>query len=521
LLVTLAAFSIASPATAQQQSPEHNWGKWRGPLGTGEAPHASPPIKWSEQENIKWKIKLPGRGTSTPIVWGDKIFIQTAIATGKKVEPAGAQDAAAKETASANPSSAKTETQLAQRDSKADRDNGKRDNAKSDATKKDDAKSDSARGGDGSGRRQRGQVGQGGFGGFGGGRRGGFGRGAPPTEIHQFVLLCLDRQTGKTLWQKVASEVLPHEGHHRDHGFASHSPITDGQHVIAYFGSRGLHCYDMDGNLKWSKDLGRMQSLNGFGEGSSPTLFGSTVIVNWDHEGDDFIAAFDKATGNELWREPRNERTTWSTPLVVEHNGQAQVIIGATDSIRSYDLRSGKQLWESAGLTRNVIPSPVSAGDMVYLTSGYQGQSLKAIRLGATGDIDGTESIVWELGRGKGTPYVPSPLLYKDKLYFCANNDATLSCYDAVSGEPIAVMKRIEGLSGVYASPVAAGQQGRVYLVGRNGTTAVIKHAAEPVEEFEILSTNVLDDPIDASPAIVAGEIFLRGHEHLYCIAER
>jgi outer membrane protein assembly factor BamB len=246
---------------------------------------------------------------------------------------------------------------------------------------------------------------------------------------------------------------------------------------------------------------------------------GNTVVVNWDHEGEDFIAAFDKTTGDELWRQTRDESTTWSTPLVVEHNGKSQVIVGATGSIRSYDFKTGEPIWHAGGLTRNVIPSPVSLGDMVYLTSGYTGQSLKAIRLGATGDVEGTDSIVWQLGRGKGTPYVPSPLLYKGRLYFFSGNDAILSCYDALSGEPIAVMKRIEGLRGVYASPVAADD--RVYLVGRNGTTTVIKHAAERTEEFEILSTNALDDPIDASPAIVGNEIFLRGHEHLYCIAEK
>jgi outer membrane protein assembly factor BamB len=466
-------------------SAEGNWPQWRGPLRTGEAPAGSPPVKWSETENIKWKIKLPGRGTATPIVWQDKIFIQTAVATGKKVEPAAQKDAAAS-----------------------------RENA--DAGKKNDQKADDARGGGrAGGERGPGGRGPGGFG-RGGGRRGGFGRGAPPTEIQQFVLLCLDRASGNTLWQKTASEVLPHEGHHADHGFASHSPITDGEHVIAYFGSRGLHCYDMDGNLKWSKELGKMQTINGFGEGSSPALFGNTVVVNWDHEGDDFIAAFDKRTGDELWRQPREERTTWSTPLIVEHNGQAQVIIGATNSIRSYDLKTGKQVWEAGGLTANVIPSPVGKGDMVYLTSGFRGSSLKAIRLGAGGNIEESDSIVWRLS--KGTPYVPSPLLYNNRIYIVSSNSNILSCYDAVSGEPIAEMQRLDGINGIYASPVAA--DGRVYVVGRNGTTAVFKHATEPVESFEILSTNKLDEPIDASPAIVDGEIFLRGHEHLYCIAE-
>jgi outer membrane protein assembly factor BamB len=194
------------------------------------------------------------------------------------------------------------------------------------------------------------------------------------------------------------------------------------------------------------------------------------------------------------------------------------VVTGASRKIVSYDLRSGKQLWEAGGLTANVIPSPVASGDMVYLTSGFKGSSLKAIRLGASGNIEDTDSIVWRLGRR--TPYVPSPLLYEDRLYFVSSNNAIFSCYDAKTGEPIVVPNnRIEGLSGVYASPVAAA--GRVYLVGRNGTTVVIKHAVEPAENFEILSTNELGEGIDASPAIVGNELYLRGHEHLYCIAEK
>jgi outer membrane protein assembly factor BamB len=276
----------------------------------------------------------------------------------------------------------------------------------------------------------------------------------------------------------------------------------------------------MDGDLQWSKDLGRMQTSNQFGEGSSPALYGNVVVVNWDHEGDDFIAAFDKTTGNELWREPRDEKTTWGTPLIIEHNGGAQAVIGATGSIRSYDLATGKQLWEAGGLTPNAIPSPVGTGDMVYLTSGFRGQALKAIRLGATGDIEGTDAIVWELGRGKGTPYVPSPLLYDNRLYFVSGNEALLSCYDARTGELMtAKPQRIDGPRGVYASPVAA--DGRIYLVGRDGVTAVIKHVTEPRENFEILATNELGEGIDASPALAGSELFLRGHEHLYCIAEK
>jgi outer membrane protein assembly factor BamB len=503
----LALIAVLSPISAEQ-----NWPKWRGPLDTGAAPDASPPITWSEEENVNWKIKLPGRGTATPIVWGDKIFIQTAIATGEKLAAtAGDAGDATKQDSSAKDAAGKQNTRVAQR---GDADAGKRDDVKDGAAKREDGGERRGPGGFGG----PGDRGRGGFGGPGGRGRGGFGGSPPPTEIHQFVLLCLDRATGKTQWQKIAREEVPHEGHHRDHGFASHSPVTDGKLVIAYFGSRGLHCYDMDGNLQWSKDLGRMRTPLTFGEGSSPALHGNTIVVNWDHEGDDFIAAFDKNSGQELWREPRDERTTWSTPLIVEHDGQAQVITGASGKIRSYELSTGKQLWEAGGLTANVIPSPVASGDMVYLTSGFRGNSLKAIRLGASGDIEETDSIVWRLS--KRTPYVPSPLLYQNRLYFVSSNNAILSCYDATTGEPVVVPEdRIEGLTGVYASPVAAA--GRVYLVGRNGTTVVIKHAVEPAEDFEILATNELGEDIDASPAIVGNEIFLRGHEHLYCIAEK
>ncbi len=496
-------------------SAEENWPKWRGPLDTGASPEASPATTWSEDENIKWKVKLPGRGTATPIVWGDKIFIQTAIATGKKPAATAEEAKAADTKKAAAKDNGKQDTRVAESDAV-----GKREDAKTDAAKTDATKEDAAKGKEGAERRGPGGAGQAGGRGRGGRGRGGFGSSPPPTDIHQFVLMCLDRATGKTLWERISREEVPHESHHRDHFYASHSPVTDGSHVIAYFGSRGLYCYDIEGNLKWSKDLGRMQTPLQFGEGSSPALHGNTVVVNWDHQGEDFIAAFDKVTGDELWRQPRDEDTTWSTPLIVEHNGQTQVITGATRKTRSYDLETGKQLWEAGGLTRNVIPSPVADEEMVYLTSGFQGQSLKAIRLGATGEVEGTDSMVWQLGRGSGTPYVPSPLLYKDRLYFFSGNEALLSCYDAKTGKLMTPKpERIEGLSGVYASPVAA--DGRVYLVGRNGVTVVIKHAAAPIENFEILATNELGEGIDASPALVGNELFLRGHEHLYCIAEK
>jgi outer membrane protein assembly factor BamB len=332
--------------------------------------------------------------------------------------------------------------------------------------------------------------------------------------VHQFVLLCLDRLTGKTLWQKTVREEVPHQGHHPSEGnFAPGSAVTDGKSVYAYFGSRGLYCYDLQGNLKWQKDLGRMQTKLDFGEGSSPALFGNTLIVNWDHEGDDFIVALDKETGKELWRQPRDEETSWGTPLVIQHGGQTQVVTAATRKVRSYDLTSGKLLWECAGLGANSIPCPVAVDGTVITMTGYSRPALLAIRLGRTGDLTGTDAIAWS--RNKNTPYVPSPLLYGDRLYFFAGNNGILSCFNARSGQALIDAQRIEGLQQAYASPIGA--SGRVYLVGRTGVTVVIKDA----DQLEVLATNRLDERFDASPAAAGKELFLRGREHLYCIAEQ
>jgi outer membrane protein assembly factor BamB len=432
----------ASPTVGDSQ---RFWPQWRGPLASGASTTAHPPLEWGEDKNVKWKVAVPGSGTSSPIVWGDQIFIQTAIPTGKKIEAAESPPP----------------------DEKAAPNAG--------------------------------------------------GRGLPniekPTEVYQFVLLCLDRATGQELWRQIAREEVPHEGHHPDHGYASFSPVTDGTCVIAYFGSRGLHCYDMDGHPRWSKDLGKMKTNFSFGEGSSPALVDNTVIINWDHEGDDFIAAFDKQTGDELWRTPRDEKTGWATPLVVSVDGKYQVIVAATSKTRAYNLTDGHLIWECAGLKPNSIPSPVTADGLVYVTTGFQGSAMLAIRLGQSGDLTGTDAVAWKID--KDTPYVPSPLLYDGRLYFFKVNDGIVSCVDAKTGETVFGPQRVEGLKGAYASPVAA--DGRVYLVGRNGTTVVIKAGSA----FEVLATNVLDDPIDASPALVGNELFLRGKEHLYCIARK
>jgi outer membrane protein assembly factor BamB len=410
-----------------------DWPMWRGPLGTGVAPDADPPLEWSETKNVKWKVEIPGRGSSSPVIWGDRIFLLTAI-----------------------PADLPPDEQ----------------------------------------HKPRGGV--------------------NPRVAHEFKVLAINRADGKVVWERVAKRETPHEASHQDNGtWASASAVTDGQHVIASFESRGIFCYDMNGTLVWQKDLGDKQMRNEFGEGSTPALHGNTLVVVWDHfvPGESFIVALDKRTGEERWRVKRDEIDTWATPAIVEEGGRTHVIVPGMNRLRSYDLATGAVLWETAGLTMNPIPSPVAGDGMVFATSGFRGNSLKAIKLaGAKGDITSTPNVVWTLDRD--TPYVPSPLLYNGVLYILKTNNGLLSAFDAQTGKPHYQVQRLEKAPNVFASPVGAA--GRVYIPGRDGTTVVIKHGPA----FEILAENALDDGFDASPAVVDRELYLRGYRFLYRISQ-
>lgn len=334
-------------------------------------------------------------------------------------------------------------------------------------------------------------------------------RSPPPTNLYQYVVTCVDRATGQEKWRKVAIEELPHEGRHRTSSFASLSPTTDGKHLYASFGSRGTYCFDLDGNLVWKRDLGDMRVRNRFGEGTSPVIYGDSLIHLWDHEGDSFIVCLDAKTGKDRWRVERDEPTTWDTPLIVEHGGVTQVIANGTKRTRSYDLATGKLLWECGGQAANPIACPVAKDGVVYCMTGHRGFAVVAIPLDSRGDV--TEKVKWK--RTDSGPYVASPLLYDDYLYYGKNRQAILSCVSAKTGEPHFNLKRLPDMRDMYASPIGA--KDRVYLTGRNGTTVVLKKGPQ----FEILATNKLDETIDASPVAVGKELFLRGEKHLYCIA--
>ena len=547
LALALACSIGATTANAE------NWPTWRGPTANGVAPGGNPPTKFSESKNVQWKTKVPGSGSSTPVIWGDQVFVLTAEKTGKKVAAASGE------------SRERGEAERRQRpggERPEGRGRGEQGSRGGDRPRPDDDRG--SRGGerprpDGE-RSERG--GQSGFGGgsfnreefikrfdkdgdgelndaerdamrdelrqqFSGGRggersrgrgrssrgRGGFGGGSKPTEEYRFVLISLDRNTGKENWRRVAATQVPHEGHHRDHGFASGSPVTDGKHIIVSFGSRGLYCYNMKGKLQWKKNFGDMRMRNSFGEGTSPALHGDTVVLLWDHEGDSALYALDKKTGKLKWKKDRNEASGWCTPVVTIHDGVTQVIVNGTRAVRSYQLSDGKLLWQCSGQTSNAIPSVVVDENFAYAMSGFRGAHLAAIKLGGSGDLTDSKSVTWTANRG--TPYTPSPLLSNGRIWYLSGNNGILSVRDTKSGKLLVEGERLDGVSGVYASPVSAG--GRVYIAGRNGTVSVLKDSAK----LEVLATNELDEKFDCSPAVVGNQIFLRGKENLYCIATK
>ena len=506
-----------------------NWPNWRGPKANGVAPNGNPPAEFSEHKNVQWKINLPGSGSSTPVIWKDEVFILAAEKTGKKA--AGSEDETPNEQGNNNSQRRQRPEgrgRSSERGSSAnrggfggnsfnrdemmkrfDKDGDGELNDTERQAMRDEFRQQFSRN-RGSDRRSNERSRRGGRSGSGS-SRGGFGGGRKPTEEYRFSLISYDRESGKENWRSIATTAIPHEGHHRDHGYASASPVTDGKNIIVSFGSRGLYCFDMKGKIEWKKDFGDMRTRNSFGEGSSPTLHENTIVLLWDQEDDSYIYAINKKNGKIKWKRERNEATGWCTPVVTTHKGVTQVLVNGSKAVRSYRLNDGKLLWQCSGQTGNPVPSIVVDKQNAYAMSGFRGAYIAAIKLGGDGDLTGTESVAWTANRG--TPYVPSPLLSNDRIWYLAGNNGILSVRDTKSGKSLIEGERLTGISGVYASPVSA--SGKVYIVGRNGSIIVLKDSAK----FEVLASNKLDEKFDCSPAIVGNQLFLRGKEHLYCIA--
>ncbi len=336
--------------------------------------------------------------------------------------------------------------------------------------------------------------------------------GTSTNFIQDYKVILVDRETGRIKWEKTVAKEMPIEDTHKLGSWASNSPCTDGKFIYAYFGSRGMFCLDFEGNILWQKDFGQMVKVMNFGEGESPFLYKDRLFIQWDSEDQSYMVALDKKTGEEVWRVDRDEKSSWATPFAVEVNGTIQVITSATNQVRSYDYNSGKILWTSSGLTRNVIPNPVYANGILYIMSGFRGNALQAIDLAkAKGDITGSDAILWTYNQD--TPYTPCPLLMNGKLYFLRANNGELTCLDAKTGKVFYSKEKLEGIGNLYSSPSGVGE--RIYVAGEN-ICVVIKAG----EKFEIVSSNELNDNFHASPVIVDNELILRGFESLYCFSE-
>jgi outer membrane protein assembly factor BamB len=414
-----------------------NWEQWRGPEGNGVSSETNLPAEWTGSKNIKWKTPIPGRGHSSPIIWGNKIFLTTDV-EGEVVPGAKAVE---------------------------HKDEGK-------PFKHPDS--------------------------IGADRK------------HTFKVLCMDRSTGKMLWERVAYEGTVYDDRHRKSSYASPTPATDGTYVFAYFGTEGLYCYDFSGKPVWKVSPGPIATL-GMGTGTSPVLFENTVILQCDEDSGDksFIIALDKKTGKEVWKTPRKVQVSWSTPLIVRGPQRTEMITSGNELIISYDPKTGKELWRTKGHESNAIATPLAGNGMVFVYAGFPVKKTIAIALGGSGDLSNSKNVVWQYD--KGTAYVPSSILYGDYLYLLSDR-GIITCLEAKTGKIVYEGGRVPIPATFTASPVAF--DGKILLTSEDGDTFVIK--AGP--KHEVIATNSIAEPVYASPAISDGMIFIRGEKNLYCI---
>jgi outer membrane protein assembly factor BamB len=415
-----------------------NWPQWRGPAGQGISTEKNLPTSWTATKNIKWKTPIEGLGHSSPIVWGKKIFLTTAL--DGEVIPGRTPGVTHKMA-------------------------------------------------DGSDFVHPDAIGA--------------------DRKHTFKVICIDRESGKVLWQRVAYEGPVHDSRHKRASFASSTPATDGKYVFAFFGTEGLYAYDFNGKLLWKQDLGKLGTAS-VGYGVSPILYGNLVIMQCDESGmNSFIAAFDKKSGKQVWRVPRKVDVTWSTPVLVQAGKRTELVASAAEAIISYDPLTGKELWRHKGLESNAVPTPVVSNDLVVLTSGAPNKIALAIKAGGNGDVTGTSHLVWSYN--KGTAYVPSPILYGEYLYLMAGN-GSLTCLEAKTGKMVYEGARVPRAIPFTASPVAF--EDKVLITSDEGETFVVK--AGP--KHEIIGTNSVGEAVFASPAIADGKIFIRGVNNLFAI---
>jgi len=444
-MLLLAAALVLGSGMSSAAERDTDWPSFRGRNARGVAEGFATAERWdvSRSQNVLWRTPIPGLGHSSPVVWGDRIFVTSAI--GGQADP-----------------------QL--------------------------------------------EVGL-------------YGDIEPVNDEtrHRWVVTCLDRDTGKVLWERTAHEGVPAIQRHTKSTHANSTPATDGKRVVALFGSEGLYSYDLQGELLWKKDLGRLDSgyfevpEAQWGFGSSPVIDGDKVLVQCDVQQGSFLAAFDVQDGRELWRASRDEVPTWSTPTVHRDKGRAQVITNGWKHVGGYDLATGKELWRMHGAGDIPVPTPVVAHDLMFITHAHRGTGLFAIRTSASGDVTlgpdaaAGEHVAWSVRAGA---YMQTPLVYRDELYVCRDN-GVLSVYDARTGRRTAQQRLGSGMTGFTASGVAA--DGKVYYTSEQGDVFVLEAGPEPA----LIATNSLAEVTLATPAISRGVLYFRTRGHLVAIGER
>ncbi len=428
-------------------APEIHWPTFRGPNASGIAEGFASPTTWNVPagENVKWKTPIAGLGHSSPVIWGNYLFITTA--------------------------------------------KGEQTNTKLRVGLYGDIKS------------------------------------VEDNTTHQWTVYCLNKQTGKILWEQVAYTGIPKIKRHPKATHASSTPATDGKNVVVMFGSEGLYCYDMKGKLRWKKDLGLLDS--GFfmvpaaqwGFASSPIIFEDKVFLQCDVQKGSFVAAFSIKDGREIWRTPREDVPTWSSPTVFRSGNRTLLLLNGYKHIGGYDAATGKEVWRLKGGGDIPVPTPIVAHDMVFITNAHGRMApIYAIRLDATGDISLEENttsnkhVAWSVPRDGA--YMITPLVYGDYLYI-SKDSGVLNCFEAKTGNRIYQERLGDGKSGFSASPVAA--DGKLYYSSEDGDIYVVKAGTK----FELLAKNEMGEVCMATPAISEGTLFFRTQGHVVAISER
>jgi len=446
LLCCACLLVVSAPEARPQETAERfQWPSFRGPSASGVADGQNPPTQWDAAtgHNVLWSAPIPGLGHSSPIVWGDRIYLTTAI--------------------SEDPDSVFRYGTDGRQDRRSDR------------------------------------------------------------SPHTWWLYAIDRRGGEVVWARQASDGSPTVQRHPKNSYASATPATDGAHIVALLATGGLFCYDFDGELLWSVDLGPLDAgavydtAYQWGAASSPIIWQNLVIVQADQQEGSFIAAFELGTGEQVWRTPRELISSFSTPTIHVGTERSELVTNGAGTMHGYDPATGEELWRMSGSSNNTSPTPVSARGLVYVTSGYRQRPIFAIRAGATGDIslaDGTSSndyVEWSSPRDG--PYITTPLVYDEYLYVVSSN-GVLTVFHAGSGEPV-YKRRIGDAGGAYsASPVAA--DGRIYLTSEDGDIFVVRAGAE----YELLATNRMGEVCLATPAISEGQMFIRTAGHLVAVTD-